>query len=61
MSEFKSLPETQLDKVTSQEVMLFYKYLSKDKEIKHVEIDKSTVKYELKNYFAEVTFKTKLK
>lgn len=51
--------ESSLDKAVSQEVELFFDYLHKDKEIKYIEIGRDFVKYGIKNYTAEVTFKIK--
>ncbi len=59
MSEFKSLPETQLEKAEYQETNLFYKYLCKDKTLEYIEIDKTMVRYGIKDYLVEVTFKIK--
>jgi len=59
MSEFKSPPETPIEKAEHQETDLFYKYLCKDKTVGHIEIDRTKIKYALNNYTVEVTFKIK--
>jgi len=53
MSEFKSLPETPIEKAEHQETDLFYKYLCKDKTVGHIEIDRTKIKYALNNYTVE--------
>lgn len=52
--------ESRLEKATSQEVDLFYKYISKDDKIKYIEIDKNKVSYILNGHTCEVTFKVKI-